>query len=74
MGPFIVTLDVAMMSGFFGLANMGGSELEQLIEAALAHAKHLRESANGDDDYGARHRGRGSTVGATRECDRQALA
>jgi hypothetical protein len=29
-------------------------DVEQLIEAALAHAKHLRESANGADDYGAR--------------------
>jgi hypothetical protein len=28
--------------------------MEELIEAALAHAKHLRQSAGGDDDYGAR--------------------
>jgi hypothetical protein len=34
--------------------NSGGVEMEQLIEAALAHAKHLRECAKGDADYGAR--------------------
>jgi hypothetical protein len=28
--------------------------MEQLIEAALAHAKALRDSANTADDYGAR--------------------
>jgi hypothetical protein len=27
--------------------------MEDLIEAALAHAKHLRRSAQGADDYGA---------------------
>jgi hypothetical protein len=32
----------------------GRSEMEQLIEAALAHATFLRQSALTGDDYGAR--------------------
>jgi hypothetical protein len=32
----------------------GESDVDELIQAALAHARFLRESANTGDDYGAR--------------------
>ena len=32
----------------------GESDVDELIEAALAHAKFLRQNADTDNDYGAR--------------------
>jgi hypothetical protein len=39
---------------FLGRGGWGESDVDELIQAALAHARFLRESANTGDDYGAR--------------------
>ena len=39
---------------FLGRGGWGESDVDELIQAALAHAKFLRQSADTGDDYGAR--------------------
>jgi hypothetical protein len=39
---------------FFGRGGWGERDVDESIEAALAHPKFLRQSANTGDDYGAR--------------------
>jgi hypothetical protein len=51
--PFKVGLDVATISRSFRLGELG-ADMEQLIEAALAHTKALRDGAGAADDYGGR--------------------
>jgi hypothetical protein len=41
--------------GIFSAVVSGGErDVDELIEAALAHAKFLRQNADTDNDYGAR--------------------
>jgi hypothetical protein len=39
---------------FLSRGGWGESDVDELIQAALAHARFLRESANTGDDYGTR--------------------
>jgi hypothetical protein len=47
-------LDAVIRREFVATKVRREAEMMQLIEAALAHAKHLRDGANATDDYGAR--------------------
>jgi len=55
LGAFTqAVLDVATICAFSPPVVSGESDVDELIEAALAHAKFLRQNADTDNDYGAR--------------------